>query len=179
MLRISLVLLGLYAIHIILKIGFQFTVIPYVIFAPFLIAIVLIPAVIRLLNKEASKKNIIATLVLIIPLIGFYFERIQGEKEDEKIVLSAYSEGVISGADITFYENEKVKYCSATLIGEQCYFGTYEMKEDTILVAYFNKSPILKSRRMVKKEKRLLFLNGKNDVEHEFYIGRKYIKKKN
>jgi len=173
MLRISKAMFGVYVFLLILHLGFHFTFISLILMAVFLTSIALIIILIQLLvsikRKEAIRQRLLTVAILLAPLTTLFFYG-KANSVEEKRILSAYTDGVISGADITFYENNKMKYCSMDLMGERCYTGSYELKGDTFLVTYTNRLPNLKSTKMIKRNDRLMFINDKDEIEYKFYL---------
>ena len=87
-----------------------------------------------------------------------------------KTIWSAYSDGVISSAEISFKENESFEYCSSTLLGNFRYKGQYTWIEDTIYLNYNNQSPMLKSTKLVVQNNNLIFLNETGNNDYSFSI---------
>jgi len=127
--------------------------------------------------REKRKINILTFLILLLPLIVTISIR-NYETQQEKI-LFGYSDGVVSSADIIFYESNKMKYCSSSLIGTECYFGKYKQNKDTFYVTYSDKLPSIRSTKLTRLDNKLLFLGEDDSIEHEFYIGNKYLLEKN
>ncbi len=173
MLRISKILFGVYVFLLILYLGIHYLFLPLVLLTIFVSSIFLIIAVIQLLismkKRKAIRQRWLTVVLLLIPLLGiFFYDNVEWIEENE--ILSAYTDGPISGADITFYENNKMKYCSMSLLGEKCYLGKYELNEDTFLVTYSNGLPNIKSTKMVKMSDKFVFLDEENEAVYEFYL---------
>jgi hypothetical protein len=119
-------------------------------------------------------KNLILIL-LLIPVVGFFC--IKNKKKDvvtKNNILSAWVEGVISGADITFYDDNSMEYCSMSLTGKKCYYGKYELIKDTFFVRYSNRIPSIKSTKMIKSNNNFLFLNEENKIVYKFYLDNQF-----
>ena len=172
MLRISIVLFLifalLYAVYFCLDFTFPIVVLIVLFIATGSLIITIGQLVMAIKNQEFIQEKLLTIAILLIPLIGLAI--LMKPSPNDKIILLAYSDGVISGADITFYENNKMSYCSKGLISQQCFRGKYMLKQDTFLVTYTGHLPRLTSRKMVAINDKLVFLNEENEVECEFYL---------
>lgn len=179
MTQISKILFVVYLFLIILYIGFQFTFLPLFLLTLLITSIAAIIGMVQLIiaiknNGDIRGNALTLILLMTSPLLLLFIIGDNNEPFKEE-VLAAYSDGVISGADITFYEDKSMKYCSMSLFGEKCYNGKYELKQDTFIVTYSNFSPSLKFTKMTRLNDRLLFLSESNEIEYKFYLQNKFL----
>ena len=176
MLKFSKILLFFYVVLFIIYIVNQFLTSLILL----LFVITFVSLLINLFNlvstlkiKEKRNANILTSLTLFLPLIGIFSIRTY---EIQRVkILSAYSELVITSADIIFYENNKMKYCNSSFIGEKCYNGTYRLTYDTFYVSYNGELPSIKSTKLTRLDNKLLFLGRDNSIVYEFNIDSKYL----
>lgn len=119
-------------------------------------------------------KKTISTIAIISVLGILYIKNKKKDALKRNEIVSAWVEGVISGADITFYDDKSMKYCSMSLFGEKCYSGKYELINDTFIVRYSKQLPRIKSTKMITANNKLLFLNDANEIDYEFYLDDQY-----
>lgn len=91
-------------------------------------------------------------------------------RDSENIILSAYHDGVINGAEIYFFDNGTMQYENTSLIGMNLYPGTYTIVNDTFFVEYTESKPSLDFPKMVIKENDLIFLNHDNTDSYRFNL---------
>jgi hypothetical protein len=84
--------------------------------------------------------------------------------------MSAYSDGVINGAEIYFFADKTMQYESLSLIGTDFYYGTYTILNDTFFVEYNNDKPSLDFTKMIVENDNLIFLNFDNSDRYPFNL---------
>lgn len=96
-----------------------------------------------------------------------YQENIKSRKN---IILSAYSDNIISGAEIYFFADNTMQYESTSLTGTSFYHGTYAIVNDTFFVEYNEDKPQLDFLKMIVDDNDLIFLNPDNDNHYRFNL---------
>ena len=97
--------------------------------------------------------------------------------EDKTIILLGYFDGVISGAEIEFYDDNTFQYCSDSFLHKKCCCGNFNKNGNDIILKYDKEKPThIKSEHIRIDEDLLVFLDEDGKSEHQFYIERKYLK---
>lgn len=178
MLKLSKRIFVVYGLLLLIFLIFNLALVPLILLMIIISLVVIIITILDLfqgvINRINSQLKIKTLMVLLLPLVSIY--TLRSVDFNGKVFLSAYSEGIINGADITFYQNKSMEYCSLSLIGEQCYKGNYEFKDNVFIVNYTCGRPRLKSTRMLIIGSDLLFIDKSNNMEYKFDIEREYLK---
>lgn len=177
MLRISVSLFILFTLNLFFNYvsGYSVTLIilllVFIALVSLLISFILI--IVNFLNNKSNNSNFKAFIIFLLPVIIFGLYTVYNNKNE--VLLSAYSEGVISGEAIYFYKDGTMKYEISSLMSVQYFNGIYELEDDTFKVVYLKKKPRFNYVLMTKSDKKLLFLNDEKEVSYKFYIDKEFV----
>ncbi len=169
---ISLISLGIYilylGIRVTMLISMNIIEIVIVFFNPIFIIIALLKLAFE--NKEtlSYKSSLISILILMIPLLGLYNQSKILERDSNEIILSAYRDAVMGMTDITFYNDNTVKYCKESIINKKCCVGKFIANQDTFKLT--SKLKLSKTTKFVREESKLLMIDSSNQNEQYLYI---------
>ncbi len=170
----SYVLLFAYVIFLLVNCLLNFSFALYLICCPLLNLVLLIGLSIKCgydYRKKKKSNDLIKTfLILAIPLLGLFIQKKIYDHRNTHKIFSAYSDGVIIGAEISFYNNEKFKYCNSSLLGEKCFLGTYKTAQDTFYLSYSKGQPSLSAQKIFKEKYALFFINDKGEIDYQFKL---------
>ena len=118
-------------------------------------------------------------LTILLVIVSSYMVFVKCEEAliegQEEILLFAYKDLVIAGAEIVFKTNYKFEYISLSLFGEMHYKGSYQIVNDTITLKYDFQKPRNAAEKAIIEGDRLYLLYQGDSTKSRFLIDDSYL----